>query len=131
MPFVEISNEDFKILKSRLNTHLVRKSPHFARRKNHCVVNRVKTTTFGEKSLRTLEPKVWNSLPEDVKGLTSLLKFKEFIKTFHGPEWRSSNTWVTHITILELHSLACIYLIENLLPKINKQNIKLNKTVVF
>ena len=33
--------------------------------------NRVKTTLFGEKSLRALGPKIWNS-PEDVKDLTSL-----------------------------------------------------------
>ena len=43
-------------------------------------VNRAKTAIFGEKRLRTLGPKIWNSLPEDIKDLTSLPKFTEFIK---------------------------------------------------
>ena len=51
-------------------------------RKNDLVVNRAKTITFGEKSLRILGPKTWNSLPEDVKDLTSLPKFTEIIKTW-------------------------------------------------
>ena len=50
-----------------------KKGSHSARRKNDLVVNRAKSTTFVEKSLRTLGPKIWNSLPEDLKELTSLL----------------------------------------------------------
>ena len=42
--------------------------------------------TFGEKSLTTLGPKIWNSLPEDVKDLTFLQKFTEFINTWQKPE---------------------------------------------
>ena len=53
-----------------------------AGRKNDLVVNRAKTITFGEKSLRILGPKTWNSLPEDVKDLISLPKFTEIIKTW-------------------------------------------------
>ena len=56
-------------------------------RKNGLVVNRAKTKTFGEKSLRMLGPKIWNSLPEDVKDVTLLQKFTEFIKTWYGPEF--------------------------------------------
>ena len=81
----------FKTLKS-LNPDFMRtsfkKGSHSARRKNDLVVNRAKTTTFGEKSLRTLGPKIYNSLPEDVKYLTSVPKFREFIKTWYGPECR-------------------------------------------
>ena len=62
------------------------KGSHTARRKNDLVVNRAKTATFDEKSLRTLGPKISNSLPEDVKDLTSLRKFTELIKTWYGPE---------------------------------------------
>ena len=51
-------------------------------RKNDLVTDRAKTTTFDKKSLRALGPKIWNSLPEDVKDLTSLQKFTEFIKTY-------------------------------------------------
>ena len=81
--------EAFKTLKS-LNpdfTHTFFKQGwHSARRKNDLVINRVKTTTFGEKSLKTLGPKIWNSSPEDVKDLTSLPKFTEFIKTWYRTE---------------------------------------------
>ena len=79
-------------------------------------------------------PKIWNSLLEDVKDLTSLPKFTEFIETWYGPECRyvtSANTRVTHITILKLHTLACICPSGNLIPNINKQNIKHNAIVVI
>ena len=56
-----------------MHTYL-KKGPHSTRRKNNLVVNRAKTTTFGEKSLRTSGLKIWYSLPEDV------------IKTLYGPE---------------------------------------------
>ena len=41
-------------------------------RKNDLVINRAKTATFGEKSLITLGPKIWHSLPEDVKYILNL-----------------------------------------------------------
>ena len=47
-----------------------KKDSHSATIKNDLVVNRAKTTAFGEKSLRTLGPKLWNSQTEDVKDLT-------------------------------------------------------------
>ena len=63
-----------------------KKGSYSARRKNELIVNREKTSTFGEKILRSLGHKTWNSLPEDVKDLTSFQKFKEFIETWYGPE---------------------------------------------
>ena len=63
-----------------------KKGSHSAGRKNDLVVNNSKTTTFGKKSLRTLDPKIWNSPPENVKHLTPLPKFTEFIKTWYGFE---------------------------------------------
>ena len=85
-----------------------KKGSHFARRKNDLVVNRSKTPAFGEKNLRTLGPKIWNSLPEDVKDLTSLPKFTESLKhdTALNADATSANTRVTHITLLELHTLT-------------------------
>ena len=78
-----LSIEVFKALKF-LNPDFMRtyfkKGSHSPGRKNGLVFNRTKTITFGEKSLRTLGPKIWNSLPEDVKDLTSLPKFIEFVK---------------------------------------------------
>ena len=102
----------FKIFNSRLYAHLFQERFTLCKEKNDLVVNRVKTKTFGEKSLRTLGPKTWNSLPEDVKDLTSLPKFIEFIKTWYGSECRCNickyagnpyhYTWTSHTTILAI-----------------------------
>ena len=77
--------EVFKTLKSLnpdfMHIHFKRSSRSVGR-KNYLVVNRAKTITFGEKSLRILGPKTWNSLAEDVKDLTSNPKFTEIIKTW-------------------------------------------------
>ena len=37
------------------------------------------SVTFGDKSLKSLAPRVWNSLPKQVKTETSYVKFKEEI----------------------------------------------------
>ena len=86
-----------------------KKGSHSARRRNDLVVNRAKTTTFGEKSLRTLGRQNWNSLPEDAKILTSLQKFTEFIKTWYGSECKCNickysgdpyhYTWTSHLSL--------------------------------
>ena len=77
--------EVFKTLKSLnpdfMHIHFKRSSRSVGR-KNYLVVNRAKTITFGEKSLRILGSKTWNSLAEDVKDLTSHPKFTEIIKTW-------------------------------------------------
>ena len=44
------------------------------------------TATFGDKSLMTLGPKIWNALPEKVKSETYFIKFKEYIKSWSGPK---------------------------------------------
>ena len=86
-----------------------KKGSHYASWKNGLVVIRTKTTMFGEKSLKTSGPKIWNSLPEDVKVLISLPKFTEFIKTWYGPECRCNickysgypydYTWTPHASL--------------------------------
>ena len=73
---------------------------------------------LGKKSLRIPGPKIWNSLPEDVKDLTSPPKFTEFIKTWYGPKckckiYNSTNTRVTQIIILEPQIQAEYALLEN------------------
>ena len=104
--------EVFETLKS-LNPYFIctyfKKGSHSGRRKNDLDVNRAKTATFSEKSLRTLGPKICNSPPEDVKHLTSLPKFIEFIKTWYGPECRCDickypgnpyhYTWASHYSL--------------------------------
>ena len=75
--------ESLKSLNPDFMQTYFKKGSHSARRKNGLVINRTKTTTFGEKSLRTLGLKIWNYLPGD---LTSFPKFTEFIKRWYRPE---------------------------------------------
>ena len=46
-----------------------------ARRPNNLAVVKTNTSTYGTKSLRALEPHIWNSLPEHIKAETSLAYF--------------------------------------------------------
>ena len=51
------------------------------------------TITYGTKSLKTLGPKIWNQLPDDVKTETSSTRFKEYIDTWLGTKCRC-NVWM-------------------------------------
>ena len=44
-------------------------------RPNNLKVNVNKTDKYGDKSLRTLGPQIWNSLPEHMKAETNFIKF--------------------------------------------------------
>ena len=46
-----------------------------ARRPNNIAVVRTNTNTCGTKSLRSLRPQIWNSLPEHINAETSLAHF--------------------------------------------------------
>ena len=85
----KLAVEIFKTLNS-LNPNYMKlhfkKGSYSTRRKNNLVVNRARTTTFGEKSLQILGPKIWNSLPENAKEQTSIKEFNKFIKTWYGPK---------------------------------------------
>jgi len=54
-------------------------------RPNNIVVKSHSTATYGDRSLSVLGPKLWNSLPENIKSENSYSKFKEYIKTWFGP----------------------------------------------
>ena len=58
----------------------------FARRPNNIAVVRTNTNTYGTKSLRSLGPQIWNSLPEHIKTETSLAHFRSLINTWFGKE---------------------------------------------
>ena len=45
------------------------------------VVNQV---TYGNKSLRSFRPKIWNSLPRHVKSAKNLEAFKKIINSWNG-----------------------------------------------
>ena len=51
-------------------------------RPNDILVKHHNTITYGTKSLKTLGPKIWSQLPEDIKSETSYTKFKEHIDTW-------------------------------------------------
>ena len=48
------------------------------------------SVTFGDNSLRSLAPRVWNSLPKQLKTETSFVKFKEQISKWFGPKCKRS-----------------------------------------
>ena len=50
------------------------------------IVPTVKSTTFGTNSLRSMGPKIWNNLPNDLKSSETLSKFKNVIKRYEGIE---------------------------------------------
>ena len=50
-------------------------------RPNNILVKARKSVTFGDKSLATLGPKIWNALPQNIKADNSYVKFKEYIPT--------------------------------------------------
>ena len=49
------------------------------------LVKSTHTKKYGTDSLRHLGPKIWNSLPQDIRDSTSLFIFKSQIKTWSGP----------------------------------------------
>ena len=53
---------------------------------NNLKVHYHRTSKYGDKSLKTLGPKIWNSLPCDIKNETSFQKFKTHIKAWFGPK---------------------------------------------
>ena len=57
-----------------------------ARRPNDIAIVRTNTNTYGTKSLRSLGPQIWNSLPEHIKTETSLAHFRSMINTWFGKE---------------------------------------------
>ena len=57
-------------------------------RPNNIVVKSHNSATYGDKSLMTLDPKIWNALPERIKSETSYKIFKEYIDLWFGPKCR-------------------------------------------
>ena len=55
---------------------------------NNIVVTSHNSSTYGDKSLMTLGPKIWNILPKKVKSETLYKKFKECINLWLGPKCR-------------------------------------------
>ena len=60
--------------------------PHSTHRKHDIFVHSRKTAKYSDKSLKTLGPHIWNSLPENIKSETSISIFKSYIKNWFGPK---------------------------------------------
>ena len=63
---------------------------HCKVRPNDILVKHHNTITYGTKSLKTLGPKIWNQLPDDIKSETTYTytKCKEYIDTWFRPKCR-------------------------------------------
>ena len=62
-------------------------SPNRAARKQQVLnleTTRPNQFNFGEKSLRSLGPKIWNNLPPHTKSAENLSTFKNLIKSWDG-----------------------------------------------
>lgn len=57
-------------------------------RKNNLTSPARETVTYVDKSIKTLEPLTWNTLPEKVKGNTRLQTFRNLIKTWFAPSFK-------------------------------------------
>ena len=55
------------------------KTPNLTHRPFNIKVNQNNTTKYGNKSLRSLGPHIWNSLPKQIKEETDYNKFKNYI----------------------------------------------------
>ena len=69
---------------------LFNKRNNVNRRKNDLIIHTQNTVTFGSNSLRCLGPHIWNTLPENIKEITSFEKFKESINNWYGPSCKCS-----------------------------------------
>ena len=55
---------------------------------NNIVVRSHNSATYGDKSLMTLRPKIWNALPQKIKSETPYKKLKKYIDLWFGPKCR-------------------------------------------
>ena len=51
---------------------------------NNLTTHMQKGFTYGENSIKSLGPKIWNSLPNEFKSHMTISKFKNLIKTWDG-----------------------------------------------
>ena len=62
-------------------TYLVQKPTSYNLRRNDVLsIPKVKTTNYGIKSISFLGPKIWNSLPNEIKSSRKANQFKTLVK---------------------------------------------------
>ena len=63
----------------------IRTSNYSSRNPNNLIHYRPNQVTFGTNSLKSLGPRIWNCLPEELKSVNSLNIFKSLITQWNGP----------------------------------------------
>ena len=53
---------------------------------SNLIVQSQSSKKYGTDTLRSLGPKIWNSLPNDIRSSNSLYSFKKLIKAWSGPQ---------------------------------------------
>ena len=74
-----LATEIFNNLNPSFMKNIITSKENAKVRPNSIVVKSHNSGTYGDKSLMTLGPKVWNALPEKIKSEISYKKFKEYI----------------------------------------------------
>ena len=72
--FKTLNNLNPKYVKERFH-----KTSFLTHRPLNIQVNSCNTSKYGTKSLTSLGPHIWNSLPEEIKAETNYSSFKEYI----------------------------------------------------
>ena len=80
-----------------LSKNLFAKREVSKRRKSNLEIASRKTVKYRDKSIRSLEPHIWNGLPEEIKNENSYDKFKECLNTWHEPKCTCSLCFFTEI----------------------------------
>ena len=55
-------------------------------RANNITIRNRNSATHGNRTLMTLDPNIWNKLPENIQYETSHHKFNEYITLWSGPK---------------------------------------------
>ena len=69
------------------------------RRKNNLEIPNRNTVKYGDKSIRSLGPHIWNGLPEEIKNENSYDMFKEYLNTWYVPKCTCSLCPFTEVNI--------------------------------
>ena len=81
---------EVKRLRNHLNPEYIQenfyKTTNLAHRSLDIKANESNTTKYDNKSLRTLVPHIWNSLPKQIKEETDYNKFKKYIDKWFGAQ---------------------------------------------
>ena len=63
---------------------------------------KVEKVTYGKRSLRFIGPILWNSLPQDIKSLNDINKFKLFLKEWGKPGCPHYGKFINYCTALSV-----------------------------